>query len=377
MSKRKKIIFMAQSYGGGVTEYLYMLLKGLDKNKYCRILLFSEEYKEQEERFKKISDKIYYIPMTREVNLKKDIIAIKQTRKIIKDEQPNIVYAHSSKAGAIARIALYFNPKIKILYNAHGWYFNADISNKKKKVFLIIEKLLALRTSKIINISQNEYDTALKNKVAKQNKMCIIENGIDLKKFTGCEENRKITRKKYNIDENDIVIGTVGRISEQKDPLTAIKAFKLLHEKYSNTKFIFVGDGNLKQKITEYARQNNINNDIIITNWVDNVEKYIPAFDIAILPSKWEGFGLVLIEYMACKKPIIASNVGGIPNIIKENENGFLIKPGDYQELFIKIKEIIENENIKEKFIHNNEKVLERYDIKKVIEKHEELFDNL
>lgn len=376
-NKRKKIIFIAQSFGGGVTEYLYMLLKGLDKNKYYCILLFSEEYKKQDERFKKIADKIYYIPMIRKINIKYDIKAIKQTRKIIKQEKPDVVYAHSSKAGAISRIALYFNSKIKKFYNPHGWYFNADISNKKKKVFLIIERLLALRTNKIINISQNEYESALKYKVAKAHKMCIIENGIELDKFIDCEKNRIEIRKKYNILEKEILIGIAGRITEQKDPFTALKSFNIIHNKYPNTKIMFVGDGELKQDVIEYSRHNNLENNVIITDWVKHAGKYISAFDIAILPSKWEGFGLALVEYMACRKPIIASNVGGIPNIIKNDKNGYLIEPEDIMGLADKIEILINDNNIKQKFIENNIKILSKYDINKVIKKHEELFDNL
>ena len=377
MCKRKKIIFMAQSYRGGVTEYLYMLLSKLNRDKYYSILLFSEEYKEQEERFKKISNKIYYIPMSRNINIKKDLKAIKETRKIFKKEKPNIVYAQSSKAGAISRIALFLNSKVKKIYNSHGWYFNADIGNKKKKIFLIIEKILAITTNMIINISQNEYETALKNKIAPQKKMCIIENGIDFTKFKNNDKYREETRKEYNIKNNEILIGVVGRLSEQKDPITSIKAFKKIHDKYKKTKIMFVGDGELKEKVIEYTRQNNIENDIIITDWVSNVEKYIPAFDIAILPSKWEGFGLVLIEYMACDKPIIASNVGGIPNIITNNENGYLIEPTNIDQLAEKIEKIINNKEIRQKFIEKNKEYRKKYDIKNVIRKHEDLFNNL
>ena len=104
--------------------------------------------------------------MIREINMKSDLKAIKEVRKIIKKEKPDIVYLHSSKAGAIGRIALMFSKKIKIFYNAHGWYFNAQISKKKKIVFRIIEKILAIKTDKIINISKSEYDSAIKYKIA-------------------------------------------------------------------------------------------------------------------------------------------------------------------------------------------------------------------
>lgn len=374
--KKKKIVYIAQS-AGGVAEYLYMFLKNIKNEYYENILIVSQDYKKQLERFKPYTTNIYIVPMIREVKLKEDIGAIIKIKKLLKQIKPDVTYLHSSKAGAIGRIALAFNFKTKILYNAHGWYFNAQISNKKKKMYALIEKILAIKTDKIINISKNEYESALKNKIASPKKMCIIENGIDFTKFVDCERRRIETRKKYNIKENDIVIGVVGRISEQKDPITSTKAFNSIHNKFSNTKMMFVGDGDLRQKITEYARQNNTENDIIITSWVENVETYIPAFDIAILPSKWEGFGLALIEYMACHKPIVASNIGGITNIIKNNENGFLIEPGNIDDLTNKIEELINNKKIQKKFIKNNDNTMKKYDIKNVVKKHEELFDNL
>ena len=374
--KKKKIVYIAQS-AGGVAEYLYMFLKNIKNEYYENILIVSQDYKKQLERFKPYTTNIYIVPMIREVKLKEDIGAIIKIKKLLKQIKPDVTYLHSSKAGAIGRIALAFNFKTKILYNAHGWYFNAQISNKKKKMYALIEKILAIKTDKIINISKNEYESALKNKIASPKKMCIIENGIDFTKFVDCERRRIETRKKYNIKENDIVIGVVGRISEQKDPITSTKAFNSIHNKFSNTKMMFVGDGDLRQKITEYARQNNTENDIIITGWVNNVEKYIPAFDIAILPSKWEGFGLVLIEYMACDKPMIASNVGGIPNIITNNENGFLIEPTNNDELTEKIERIINNKEIQQKFIEKNKEYRKKYDIKNVIRKHEEIFKNI
>lgn len=366
---KKTIIHVAQS-AGGVAEYLYMLIKNIDREQYNNILIVSEDYKNQEERFKNIVEKIYFVPMTREINLKSDLISIIAIRKILRKEKSDIVYLHSSKAGAIGRIALLFNFKRKILYNAHGWYFNANIGKRKKKIFSIIEKILAIKTDMIINISQSEYDSAIKYKIAKSKKMCIIENGIDFSRFKDSNKYREETRTKYNIKEDDVVIGVVGRISEQKDPMTSIKAFELVHKENNKTKLMLVGSGELEKEVLEYARQNNIENDIIITGWVNDVEKYIPAFDIAILPSRWEGFGLVIIEYMACDKPIVASNVGGIGNIIKNEENGLLINVSDYIELANNINNLIKNEVFARRIIENNKVYRKKYDIQLEIEKY-------
>lgn len=371
--KKKKIVYIAQS-AGGVAEYLYMFLKNFKDNNFENILIVSEDYKIQIERFKQYTSKIYFVPMVRDINLKNDIISIFYLKKVLKKIKPDIVYLQSSKAGAIGRIALMLDFKTKIVYNAHGWYFNAKISEKKKKFYALAEKILAKKTYKIINISKNEYDTALQYKIAPKEKMCIIENGIDFSKFKNSENNRRKTREKYNIQDNEIVLGVVGRLSEQKDPITTIKAFNEINKKVNNVKLIFVGEGELKKQLKEYARINNLQDKIIITGWVSNVEKYIPAFDIALLPSKWEGFGLALIEYMACDKPIVATKVGGIQDIIKNEKNGYLVEVGNISQLVNTIEILIKDKEIVKKIIDENKKIRQKYDIKNVVKKHQEIF---
>ena len=369
---KKTIVHIAQS-AGGVAEYLYMFLKNFKDENYENILIVSEDYQNQLERFKTYTNNIYIVPMVREVEAKKDVKAIIKVRKILKQIKPDIVYLHSSKAGAIGRIALAFNFRIKILYNAHGWYFNAQISDKKKKIFALIEKILAIKTDKIINISKSEYDSALKYKIAPEKKMCIIENGIDFTKFQNNDKYREETRKHYLIGDNEIVIGVAGRLTEQKDSMTMIKAFELVNKENNNTRLMYVGSGELEEDVRQYAKEHNILDKVIITGWVDNVEKYIPAFDIAVLPSKWEGFGLVLIEYMACNKPIVATNVGGIKDIIENYRNGILCNVQDYKTISETIIFLIENEDLKERIISQNKVYKEKYNIQNVINNYMEI----
>lgn len=374
---KKKIVHIAQS-AGGVAEYLYMFLKNWKDKNYENILIVSQDYDEQLDRFKPYVSNIYIVPMVRELEAKNDVKSIFRVRKLLKKMKPDIVYLHSSKAGAIGRIALAFNFRTKVLYNAHGWYFNAQISNKKKKVFAIIEKILAIKTDKIINISKSEYESALKYKIAPEKKMCVIENGIDFTKFKDNDKYREETRKKYNITDNEIVIGVVGRLTEQKDPMTMIKAFELVHKENNNTRLMYVGSGKLEEEVKQYAKEKNILDKVIITGWVNNVEQYIPAFDIAVLPSKWEGFGLVLIEYMACDKPIVASNVGGIKNIIKNKVNGILIPKESPGELKNAIQRIIENKDEMQPLIKKRYKsMMKKYDIKNVVNNHKTIFERM
>lgn len=370
-----KIVHIAQS-NGGVSEYLYMFIKNSQKQ-FEHILIVSLDYKEQIERFQEITSQIYYVDMQREIDLYKDFLAIKEIRKILKKQSNYILYLHSSKAGALGRIAKWFDNKTKILYNAHGWYFNATIG-KKKKIFTIIEKILAYRANKIINISKSEYNTALQNKITKKEKMCVIENGIDFEKFKDIDESRQKTRQNYNIKNEEIVIGAVGRLALQKDPMTLIRAFQILKSTYKNSKLMFVGSGELKEEIVEYATKHNLIEDIIITGWVKEVEKYIPAFDIAVLPSKWEGFGLVIVEYMANYKPIVASKVGGIEDIIENEKKGKLFTVGNEKELAQCLCDYIENRNKIEKDLQDTyDEAKQRYNIRNVVEKTENIIKEL
>ena len=363
---------------GGVLEYLYMFLKNFKDENYENVLIVSQDYENKLDKFRNIVNDIYVINMTREIKLKQDIKTTLQVRKLLKKLKPDILYLHSSKAGAYGRIALLFNRKTKILYNAHGWYFNADMSTKKKKVIILIEKILALRANKIINISKSEYDSALKYKIAPERKMCVIENGIDFTKFEGCDKYREETRKKYNIGDNEIVIGVVGRLSEQKDPMTTIKAFNEVYKENKNVRLMYVGSGELENEVMEYAKENNLQHLVTITGWVDNTERYIPAFDIAILPSKWEGFGLAIIEYMACKKPIVASNVGGMLDIIKTEKNGFLAEVGDVSKFAEYIMKYINDKDLCNRVVnYNYEYSIKKFNISELVKEHKKLFEIL
>ena len=135
MMNKKTIVYIAQPTHGGAIEYLYMFLKNIDKSKYNNILILSEDYNGKIERFSSLVDSIYFLPMSREIKIKNVKSSVIKLRKILKKIKPDIIYMHSSMAGAVGRITNIFNFKVKLLYNAHGWYFNAKISKKKQKMY--------------------------------------------------------------------------------------------------------------------------------------------------------------------------------------------------------------------------------------------------
>lgn len=243
----------------------------------------------------------------------------------------------------------------------------------KNRIFLYIERLLARCTDKIICISEAERMSALKNKIADNKKLEVILNGID---FTAIENAIPIQRKDLNIPEDAFVVGMVGRISEQKAPDIFIKAAKNIQEKIPNSYFIIVGDGEQKKDIERYAQENKIN--LFISGWTDNPYSYLKVFNMAMLLSRWEGFGLAIVEYMAAKKNFVATKIDAIPTIVRDGIDGILVDVDSPEQAANAVISLYKNKELAEKMKAEAwEYAHQRYDIQRVAEQHFKLFKSL
>ena len=317
MDKKIRVLHVAEA-AGGVERYLETLFK-YSKDKVENILVCSQNY--DYEKFKRLADRVIVLKMAHDIQPSSDIKVERTLRRIIKQLKPDIVYAHSSKAGAFARIAdLGLNNKV--IYNPHGWAFNMQQSAKKKEMYKWVEKISAHFCDKIVCISDAERESALRGKICKPSKLQVIYNGIDLEEI---EKTAPMSRTQLGIPEDAFVVGMVGRLSKQKAPDTFVKAAKLIKEKVPNAFFLMVGDGELRNQVESLINQYDLGSSFLITGWVDNPTAYMKIMDVGMLLSRWEGFGLVLPEYMACGVPIVATNVDAIPNIVRDGVNGMLI----------------------------------------------------
>lgn len=369
---KKRVLHIAQS-AGGVSEYLKYFFKYSDVENYEIYFACSNYYEDDIDIFNKLIKNVNMIQMEREINLLSDYRSYRKLLDYARKIKPDIIHAHSSKAGVYARL-IGKKINVPVVYNSHGWSFTMDVSYIKKYIYGFIEKYLSIFTKKIINISESEQHSAMK--YIDIRKMTIIRNGIDLEKYDKAFDIKKI-KEQYGIEKDALIIGMVARLSAQKDPDLFVDIAKYISNRINKkVHFIIVGDGELCNHIEARFKNENLN--YTITGWINNVPEIISIFDIALLTSKWEGFGLVIAEYMASAKPVVASEVGGIKEIIKNNENGFLINsrnPSDYGE---KIITLIKDEKIKNKFINKSLKIVkEKYDIKRVVREHENLYSSI
>lgn len=370
MKNKIRILHVAQA-AGGVDRYIRMLLKYLDKEKFENILVCSQDF--HEEDYRDLVDSFEQVEMTRAIG-SSDLKAIKEVRALIKKYNPDIVYAHSSKAGAITRVAD-IGLKNHCIYNPHGWAFNMRCSAKKKAMYTAIEKIAAPFCDKIICISDAEKQSALDKKICKEDKLQVIFNGVDIEAYEN-EVHGAVKRKDLNIPEDAFVVGMVGRISPQKAPDVFVKMAKHVKDEVPNAHFIIVGNGNQEDEIRKYAEDNDFSNSLHITGWVDNPMSYVELFDVACLLSRWEGFGLALPEYMMAGKPIVASRVDAIPNIIRNGENGLLAEVDDDIGTSKAVLRILREDGLRKKIVAQGlEDVHNRFNARRVSEEHSKLFN--
>lgn len=373
MRKKKiRMLHVAQA-AGGVDRYIRMLLKYLDKEKFENILVCSQDF--HEENYRGLMDSFEQVEMTRAIG-GNDLKAIKAVRALIKKYSPDIVYAHSSKAGAIARVAD-IGLKNHCVYNPHGWAFNMRCSAKKKAMYTAIEKLAAPFCDKIICISDAEKQSALDKKICREDKLQVIFNGVDIEAYENGVHGA-VKRKDLNIPEDAFVVGMVGRMSPQKAPDVFIKMAKLVKAKIPNAHFIIVGNGEQEKEIRKYAEDEEFSDSLHITGWVENSVSYVEIFDVACLLSRWEGFGLALPEYMMAGKPIVASRVDAIPNILRDEENGLLVKVDDAVGASEAVLRIYQEDGLKDRLVAQGmEDVHKKFNVRRVSEEHGKLFERL
>lgn len=243
----------------------------------------------------------------------------------------------------------------------------------KSFVYLLMEKCLSPLTDKIVCISEAEKVSAEREHIANDNKLELIPNGIDVEAVKCAVPKR---RTDFGIADDAFVVGMIGRISPQKAPDIFIKSAKLIHDNIKNSAFIIVGDGEEREEVECFARENDLN--LIITGWTDEPYSYLKMFDVAVLLSRWEGFGLAVVEYMAAEKNVVATRTDAIPTLIDDGVDGLLVEVDNPEDVKEKVMWLYNHPNeakaMRDKAL---QKVIKRYDISRVVDQHVEMFNKL
>lgn len=251
---------------------------------------------------------------------------------ILRKEKARIVHCHNTAGylyGGIAAILAGFK---KIIYTEHGRVF-PDNSRR-----MLAERILSWFTYKIVAVSEDMKRCLIEYEKINPLKIQVIHNGVDVERFypLGLDARCKL-REALGMAQNDIVIGNVARLDPVKDHGCLIRAFALLITRHSSLKLILVGDGPERENIEHLIAALGLRSSVICLGSRKDIPDLMNIMDVFVLSSKNEGISLTLLEAMACGVPVVATRVGGNPEIVKDGENGLLCDPGDPQDLADKI----------------------------------------
>lgn len=382
MKKLKVLHIITRLDKGGSAENTFLTATGLERNNYEVTLMSGPVEDPDQDRKKEIGEwgirHIFVPELVRNISLTNDLIAFLKIYRALRKEKFDIVHTHTSKAGLLGRLAAKLVRIPIIIHTPHGHVFFGYFGSFKTKIFILLEKLASCLTDKIVALTNGEKEDYIASKVAGKEKLAVISSGIDLKRFREpSSEEKQNLKKELKIPENSLVVGTVGRLVPVKGPEFLIEASKIIVSKCPGTHFLFAGDGHLRQSLEKKACRMGVRKNIVFLGWRDDVSKIISIFDIFVLPSLNEGMGRVLVEAMALRKPIVASRVGGIPDLVAHGKNGFLVQPKNPVELARHIQDLLENRAKRETMGFAGKEIISNFSKEKMIEDTEKLYEEL
>ena len=348
-NKKKKIIFViTKSVWGGAQKYVYDLAVNLPKENFEALVAGGPEPEKarsganrQISLVLRLQEKnIPYFEIKsfqRDINFFKEIFSFFEILNILFKTKPDIIHVSSSKAGGVAGVASFIYKLLAVkpprggltaIFTIHGWAFLEQRPKWQIWFIKIASKITCLFYNKIICVSQNDYNEAIRKKIAPARKMVTIHNGINPADYNFLERTEK-----------EFVVGTIGESVKNKGHEYLTEASKY----FSDVKFN------------------------ILSN-VPNASRYLKNFDIFVLPSIKEGLPYVILEAGLAGLPVVASQVGGIPEIIKDGENGLLVPPKNPEALAEAIKKLIADKNMREKLAENlRQKITQEFSLEKML----------
>ena len=372
-----KILYILEATSGGTQKHVVDIAKKINKLEYQIDIIYStSRNKNFIEESSGVFNRIYGLPIKRGASLT-DVINIWRIIKIIKQNNYDIVHCHSTKAGFIGRIAAFLSKQKNIIYSPHGFMFCDTRIKFKRHLYLNLEKLLGYLTGKIVAVSGSERDLAIYHNIVPNRKIITINNSIDPLDCDGFNYSDRI-RNKFLDKNSEIILGTVGRLFYQKDPITLIKSFKIINDKIQNTKLIMVGDGPLEAECIKLIHEYNLQSKIQLVGFQKDSKIFYKIFDIFILSSHYEGMPYALLEAMSMGIPAVGTNVIGIKDLIVNGETGYLVNEGNHTELAEAVVNLIENPEKLSIFSNNAKNIAdENYNLDNGIKNYQEFYTSL
>ena len=319
----------------------------------------------------------------REISPLRDLLATARLARIMRTERPTILHTHTAKAGAVGRVAALLagraaRPPI-IVHTFHGHVLRGYFGRFWAGVFRLLERMLARITDALVAVSPEVRDELVALGVAPASKFRVIRLGIALdKRIPPDDAARAETRRVMGIPDGRFVVGWIGRMTGVKRTDVVLRSFRALREDGVDAVLCMVGDGPDLKSVEELADELGIVRHCLFTGYQEDVGPFFAAFDVFVLPSGNEGTPVTAIEALAAGCPVVATRVGGVPDVVTDGEDGFLVAPAAVDELVARLAELARDPELRARMgASGRERMRTRYAVDRLIDDTDRLYRDL
>jgi glycosyltransferase involved in cell wall biosynthesis len=322
--RKIRILQLTTSTVGGPGRLVLDLANNLDKTRFEVAVAFGPGYP-LDEVFLKAGIETFHVCMSRNIAPLINAKGFFQIYRLLKQGEFDIVHTHCSIAGFLGRIAAKLAGCPIIIFQDQGFAFTRGSLGIVKYIYLFIERLLEPITDQYVTVSNTLKQIGLRHKILRPNKVTVIYNGIDPRQIESSSADKVIKKKELGLDSSFTVVGIIGRLEPQKRVDIFLKGASMIRKSDMETQFLVVGDGPLRNKLEAVAEDLKIKDKVFFAGWKTDVFEMLDVIDVLCLTSSWEGMPLVVLEAMAMGKPVIATKVRGIEEVVEDGKTGILI----------------------------------------------------
>jgi glycosyltransferase involved in cell wall biosynthesis len=320
--------------------------------------------------------------LARQVSPLNDLLAVRHLAKLIRTERPQILHTHTAKAGAVGRVAALLagdaRPPI-VVHTFHGHVLRGYFNPLATLAFRTLERWLATVTTRLIAVSPEVRDDLVRLGVAPREKFAVIRLGIQLdERVSAAGAARRETRRRMGISPEAFVVGWVGRMTAVKRTDDVLLAFAGVLDRGVDAWLCLIGDGPDRQRLERRAHALGIVRRCLFVGYQDEVAPYYEAIDALLLPSANEGTPVSVIEALAAERPAVATRVGGVPDVVREGVDGYLVDVGDADTLAARLVELAGDPDKRDAMgREGRRRVLERYAVDRLVDDIDALYREL
>ncbi len=338
-----RVLHVIEAFVGGAERHVYDLVTGLDPKRFtvtvaCSVLR-DPSASLAAQRLADQGIRVIRLPMVRPIRPGLDLACGLALYRHIRSTGYDLVHTHCAKGGFLGRFAAAWAGVTAVVHTAHGFPFLMDVSPPQRRLYLALERRTARHTSRFIAVSRSERDHAVAAGLAPANRFTVIPNGI----APTPPPVPPGSRAAFNLEPDDQVLGIVGRISKQKGQDDLVRAVARLAGRFPRLRVMVVGDGERAGSVKRLARESGVQDRFRWLGYRHDAPALYPLWDITVFASRWEGLPYALLDSMAAGRPLVATRVGGLGDVVESEAIGRLAPPHDPAALAGAIAHLLDN----------------------------------